>query len=172
LQSEDVFDADTPSSTQHNYLNLMSELLEQDRVSELPEKTKQTAELILQRLNEMPPSLQCEHSESLMVEAYAALGQTDKAWELVNKLLDKKLDGYDVIANRALAVLDPDEAAERMLDFRKSYPSWNGMDYMAIYCLWWGDVLIHPDIQAYYVKEGKWIDYLADRLPEYEQYRK
>jgi len=48
----------------------------------------------------------------------------------------------------------------------------SGMDYMAIYCLWWGDVLIHPDIQAYYVKEGKQIDYLADRLPEYEQYRK
>jgi hypothetical protein len=31
--------------------------------------------------------------------------------------------------------------------------------------------LVHPEMQAFYVEEGKWIDYLAARVPEYAKYR-
>ncbi len=31
-------------------------------------------------------------------------------------------------------------------------------------------LLIHPDMQAYFVEQGKWIPYLAKRVPEYAQY--
>ena len=29
------------------------------------------------------------------------------------------------------------------------------------------DLLRHPDMQAFYVSDGKWLDYLAARVPEY-----
>ena len=32
--------------------------------------------------------------------------------------------------------------------------------------------LMHPKLQAFYLQEGKWIDYLAARVPEYAQYRR
>jgi hypothetical protein len=107
-----------------------------------------------------------------MIQAYVTLGRQDEAWALVKKMLDEERGVLGPVAGFALALLDPDQAAARMLETRELYPSWNGMDYTAIYCLAWRDVVVHPDIQAYYVKEGKWIDYLADRLPEYEPYRK
>ena len=107
-----------------------------------------------------------------MVQAYVTLGRQDKAWALVNKMLGEEQGAFGYNGIGALAMLDPDQAAARMLAARELYPSWNGMDYTAIYCLGWRDVIVHPDIQAYYAKEGKWIDYLAERVPEYEQYRK
>ena len=38
--------------------------------------------------------------------------------------------------------------------------------------LWNLDFLAHPRIQEYYVNEGKWIDYLAARVPEYAKYKR
>ncbi len=31
-------------------------------------------------------------------------------------------------------------------------------------------LLLHQKMQAYYAKEGKWINYLAKRVPEYAKY--
>jgi hypothetical protein len=108
-----------------------------------------------------------------MIQAYVTLGRQDEAWVLLKQKLAEGEQGFPGPAvGFALALLDPDQAASRMLEACELYPSWNGMDYTAIYCLGWRDVVVHPDVQAYYVKEGKWIDYLADRLPEYEKYRK
>ena len=33
-------------------------------------------------------------------------------------------------------------------------------------------IVEYPDAQAHYVKQGKWIDYLAERVPVYEKYQK
>ena len=33
-------------------------------------------------------------------------------------------------------------------------------------------LFVHPELQDYYAKEGKWIDYLAKRVPEYAKYIK
>jgi TolB-like protein len=172
LEADYVFDEQTLSGIRHSYLTLMSVLLSQERETGIPEQSAQRAERILQRLNELPASLQSEHAQRLAVEAYVTLGRQDKAWALVNKMLDKEQGIPSPAVEFALALLDPDQAAARILKLRELHPSWNGMDYTAIYCLGWKDVVIHPDVQAYYVKEGKWIDYLAERLPEYEQYRK
>ena len=171
LQAEYVFDEGTSSSIRHSYFTLMSVLLTQDREAGIPEKAAQRAELLLQRLNEMPPGLQCEHSEELALSACVTLGRQDKAWALVNKMLDEESGAFDYSATWGLSMLDPDQAVARILETRTAHPSWNGMDYMAIYCRAWRNVVVHPDIQAYFVKEGKWIDYLAERVPEYAQYR-
>ncbi|HSR87458.1 MAG TPA: hypothetical protein VLL07_00775, partial [Pontiella sp.] len=173
LQADHVFDEKTSSGIRHSYLTLMGALLDQDREAAIPEQSSRRAELILQRLKQMPRSLQCEHTGSLMVQAYVTLGRQDEAWAVVKKMFDEEGQGFPgPTVGFALAMLDPDQTAARMLAARELYPSWNGMDYTAIYCLAWRDVVIHPDIQAYYVKEGKWIDYLAERVPEYAQYRK
>ncbi|MEJ2274983.1 MAG: hypothetical protein P8Y01_10485 [Woeseiaceae bacterium] len=31
-------------------------------------------------------------------------------------------------------------------------------------------LVTHTDMQAFYLEEGKWIEYLATRVPEYEEY--
>ena len=111
-----------------------------------------------------------------MAKAYVILGRQDQARVLLNKMVNEEYNSGDNLIFHefylTLAWLDVDHVAERLLELNKSYPSWDLMDYMAIFYSAWRDVLVHPDIQAYFVKEGKWIDYLAERVPEYEQYRK
>jgi hypothetical protein len=151
---------------------LMSALLDQDREAGIPEISAQRAELILQRLREIPPSHQSDYVKRVTAETYVTLGRKDKAWELVNQMLDEEQGVPGPMGVFVLAMLDSDRAAARLLETRELHPSWNGMDYTAIYGRAWKDIIGHPDIQAYYVKEGNWIDYLAERVPECEQYRK
>jgi TolB-like protein len=175
LQADYVIEQDANSGKLSNYLVLLSELLRQHRASGVPDKATQTAEQILHRLEDFPRTPQCEDEvDMLSAEAYATLGQQDEAWVLVNKLMNEQSHVYNPYGFRgyaAFAMLDPDRAAERMLE-QASNPGGNVMDWFALYHLTFRDVLVHPDIQAYYVKQGKWIDYLAERVPEYEQCRK
>jgi hypothetical protein len=53
-----------------------------------------------------------------------------------------------------------------------SNPEFNIADWFAALHVEFRHMLVHPDMQAFYVKEGKWVDYLAARVPEYAQYGK
>jgi hypothetical protein len=57
------------------------------------------------------------------------------------------------------------------LEQKARFPAWYGTDMIAAFHIWARHMLVHPDMQRFYVDEGKWVDYLADRVPEYAQYK-
>ncbi|MDA7640517.1 hypothetical protein N8787_02665 [Opitutaceae bacterium] len=76
------------------------------------------------------------------------------------------------IFDRILAT-DPDHA---MAWYHLGWLYWNGQDQqaeaLAAYQLYHRPFLVHPKVQEYYVNQGKWIDYLSTRVPEYAELRK
>lgn len=72
----------------------------------------------------------------------------------------------------ALAYLDIDRTVEQLSAYKAKYPNWRGMDVIAVHHSTARHLVTHPDMQAFFVEEGKWVDYLAARVPEYEQYRR
>ena len=72
----------------------------------------------------------------------------------------------------ALSVVDTDAAIERLLSRKAYHPSWYGTDWIATAQISNRHMLVHPRMQEFYVKEGKWLDYLAVRVPEYAEYKK
>ena len=66
--------------------------------------------------------------------------------------------------------VDVERAVRLTLANRQRYPAWYGPDIMAAFHIWARNIIVHPDMQRYYVEEGKWVDYLAERVPEYAQY--
>ena len=71
----------------------------------------------------------------------------------------------------AYSQFDLDGAVEMFLENKANQPFWGGTDVIAASHITCRELLLHPDMQAFYVEEGKWIDYLAARVPEYAQYR-
>ena len=69
----------------------------------------------------------------------------------------------------AWAWIDSDHAVELYLKFREeeegSVPL--GLGLLAINEYLNTPLIRHPKIQALFVQDGKWIDYLAERFPEY-----
>ncbi len=70
----------------------------------------------------------------------------------------------------AYSNIDLDDAVERLLAYKASHPAWHGTDLFAANHVVYRRLLRHADMQAYYVAEGKWVDYLAARVPEYARY--
>jgi TolB-like protein len=106
--------------------------------------------------------------------AYASLGETDEAQKWVDRLLNERSEVYNAYGLSgffALAALDMDKAVELILEVKAQYPTWSGTDTLAMYHISARELLRHPDMQAFYLQEGKWMDYLAERVPEYEQLR-
>lgn len=71
----------------------------------------------------------------------------------------------------AYSRFDLDHAVEMVLENKAEQPAWNGTDVIAASHITNRELLLHPDMQEFYVAEGKWIDYLAARVPDYAQYR-
>ncbi len=67
----------------------------------------------------------------------------------------------------ALAKIDPDRAVQLILADRASENSWNGTDWIAMLYRYNMNLVQHPDMKAFYIEEGKWVDYLAKRIPGY-----
>lgn len=106
--------------------------------------------------------------------ALVTLDDRDKMRELGEALFDEEgrlNDDFLVVNYVALSRLDLDRAVELILAQKARHPSWYGTDMIAAFYLWSWDVVIHPDMQRFYVDEGKWVDYLAAEVPEYAQYR-
>ena len=70
----------------------------------------------------------------------------------------------------AYSRFDLDGAVEILLDNKARRPMWNGTDVIAASHITNRELLLHPKMQAFYVAEGKWIDYLSKRVPEYAEY--
>jgi hypothetical protein len=112
-------------------------------------------------------------NHAILARAYAAVGDEDKSREWADKLLnerDESYNSYGLEGFAALAETDLDRAVELVLQEKAQHPTWTGTDIIAIFHLTFRNIAAHPDMQAYYLEEGKWINYLAKRVPEYNKY--
>ena len=110
----------------------------------------------------------------LSASAIVTLGDEDMMRKIKSTLFDEQgnlVDDYEPASHVALSQLDLDKAVELILAQKARHASWYGTDMIAAFNMWARNVVTHPDMQRFYVEEGKWVDYLAAEVPEYAQYR-
>jgi TolB-like protein len=107
-----------------------------------------------------------------MSAAYVELNkeQADILRESLNSLDDEQLFSRISGPFYAFSIVDTDTAVQRTLQRKAQHPSWFGTDWIAVLHVVNRHLLVHPKMQAFYVEEGKWINYLAARVPEYAKY--
>lgn len=160
------------------YLNWIKQLLAIHWIQGESTEAESLARLALELTNQAS-----DHEEGsgkpiftlLAVQAYATLGELEKARGYTMKLLEERSEAFDPSGEYAIAAMswiDVNRAAEMALEAKKKDPNWRGFDRMAANYLSAPKLIVHPDIQAYYVKDKKWISYLAERVQEYDQYKK
>ena len=155
-----------------NYVEINLILLYFYRQENNIEKTKKLAERIL-KINEVvdrdflwiQPKL-----DVAMVAAYLAIDDQISAKQTVDMILNSRSDTYDpygAFGVLALAKIDPDRAVQLILADRASENLWSGTDWIAMLYRYHMNLVQHPDMKAFYIEEGKWVDYLAKRIPGY-----
>jgi TolB-like protein len=168
LKPEALSDADIALELS-NYMFVNNLVLAAQKIEGRDEDATVTARRMLAAADASVPGFKLP-----VAAAYAALGDEEKLLEIRDALA--KEDG-----NRAsslnpwihvdLGYIDPDGAVELLLAKKEAHPTWQGMDWLAINHVGSRHVIIHPDMQAFYIEEGKWVNYLAARVPEYAKYR-
>lgn len=110
-----------------------------------------------------------------LIRANVVLGNNEKALEIAEELLvDEKFQDDERFTFRIglMSVVDVERAVELAFAEQAKYSNWAGFDLLAAHHLGHHPFLSHPKVQAYYVNEGKWINYLAERVPEYAKYKR
>ena len=113
--------------------------------------------------------------DNFTMAAYALVGNEKVVSRFLNSRFDesgKLFDDYQMAVYVALGHIDLDRAVELTLAQKTRHPTWYGTDMIATWHVHTRHMLVHPDMQRFYVDEGKWIDYLAERVPEYARYRR
>lgn len=112
--------------------------------------------------------------ENFFAIAAATLENDEAIDEFLESHFDENgypVDTYQLASYIALGHIDLDRAVQLILSQKTEHPMWYGTDMIATWQIHTRHMLVHPDLQRYFVEEGKWIDYLADRVPEYAQYK-
>ena len=104
------------------------------------------------------------------VAAYLAIDDQISAKQTVDMILNSRsgtYDPYGAFGVLALAKIDPDRAVQLIMDDRANENVWSGTDWIAMLYRYHMNLVQHPDMKAFYIEEGKWVDYLAKRIPGY-----
>ena len=108
-----------------------------------------------------------------ILAAHAMLGNEDAIRAVLEPILDgdaERTAEFNPWFYVSVALVDPDQAAELLLAHKAEHPDWPGTSVIALNHVTARHLLTHPAMQAFYVEQGKWIPYLAKRVPEYAQY--
>ena len=108
--------------------------------------------------------------DSARVSAYIAMGDQVNAAQTVDMMLDNQSSNYDpwgAMGAVTLAKIDPDRSVELIMADRAGENSWDGTDWVALFYRYNMNLVQHPEMKAFYLDEGKWVDYLAKRIPGY-----
>lgn len=104
--------------------------------------------------------------------AHVALGEFDQARIVAEEMLETGTALSIELGIGILSHVDTVRAVEFAFAELARNPNWNGFDALAARHVYCRPFLSHPKVQEYYVNQGKWIDYLSTRVPEYVQYGK
>lgn len=159
-----------------DHVDYLVVLLSAQRIAGAETSMLETARRILQaeKLPAFHATLTQSWNHVAQAMAHAALGDLDSAGRMADQLVSGRnqyYNAYGIPGFIALAQVDMDRAVALILEEKKNNPTWSGTDNLAVAHWMSRDILVHPQMQAYYVKEGKWIDYLSARVPEYASYR-
>lgn len=173
LEIEDKVSIDekTNDGLVSNYIAINLILLDYYQQQNNIEKTKKIAERML-KINEVvdrkflwiQPQV-----DSAMALAYLALGDQTRAKQTVDMMINNKSDTYDPYAIEgvlALAKIDPDKAAQLIFAEKDQQYAWS-TDWIALFYRYNMELVQQTDMKAFFIEEGKWVDYLARRIPGY-----
>lgn len=174
LEFEDEISIDENSNEAllSKYVDTNLVLLDYYRQEENTQKTRKIAERILS-INRVKGTAFVWIQPSLdvaRVTAYLAVGDEVNAKQTVDMMLNNQSSSYDpwgAMGVLALAKIDPDRAVELIMADRADENSWDGTDWVALFYRYNMNLVQHPDMKAFYTKEGKWVDYLVKRIPGY-----
>ena len=155
-----------------SYMEINLLLLDFYRQENNIEKTKNIAERIL-TINEVvggeirwiQPNL-----DGAKVAAYVAIDDQINAKQTVDMMLNSRSNAYDpygAMGVLALAKTEPDRAVQLIMADKANETLWSGTDWIALFYRYNMELVQHPDMKAFYIEEGKWVDYLAKRIPGY-----
>ena len=113
----------------------------------------------------------CGCLQAVIAIAYAVTGNNDEARRHADELLEYKGSGNDWVY-MAIAHIDIERAVGIAFGDLARNPKSTIFDELAAYHMMNRLFLAHPRVQEYYLNEGKWIDYLAARVPEYAKYKR
>lgn len=153
-----------------HFLNASNIVLSAQRIIGRSDEAEDTARRMLAAAEALETELT---GYAPLVAAHYTLGHDDVLQETRASVIDggaKGVASTDPFYFLAIAYLDPDLAVELLLAERARRPNWPGTDFVALGHVIARTLITHPDMQAFYVEEGKWIPYLAKRVPEYAQY--
>jgi hypothetical protein len=109
----------------------------------------------------------------ILAAAHAVSGEGVKARDYTNWLLNERSDFFDkngLNGIQAMGWVDPDRAAEMVMNELSKNPEWSAIDRLVAFYNLNFQVIDHPKIEEYLVQQGKWVDYLADRSPVYAKH--
>ena len=104
------------------------------------------------------------------VAAYVAIDDQINAKQTVDMMLNSRSNAYDpygAMGVLALAKTEPDRAVQLIMADKANETLWSGTDWIALFYRYNMELVQHPDMKAFYIEEGKWVDYLAKRIPGY-----
>jgi TolB-like protein len=119
---------------------------------------------------------QAEHASNRAINhtffagACAVLGDLDCTRRWANQLMNERNEKYNdfgLPGYAALSLFDLDQAVDLILEEKRRNPRWFGTDMVAAFQFHFPRLVLHPELMAFYQDEGKWMDYLAERIPEY-----
>ena len=154
-------------------LGVLNILLAGQIAEGLTEEAAVTARRILDMREDYDDDLLIEGSfvpDLMTHRALAVLGEEEQLRALGAKIVTApgRIESpWNAWVYVAYAHVDLDAAVEMLLEQKAAHPRWIGTDDLALNVLRARDIITHPDMQAFYTAEGKWVDYLAARVPEY-----
>jgi TolB-like protein len=146
-------------------------VLSAQRVIGRHEDAARTGRLILNATEQL--DFERPHFKLPAILAHLALGNEEALDAMRDLYTDpdfRKASAFDPFFYVAFGQLDAERAVELLLEHKAEYPNWPGTDVIAINHSMARPLVTHIDMQAFYLDEGKWLEYLATRVPEYEEY--
>ena len=153
-----------------HFMHASSLIMAAQRVVGQAERAEATARRILAAAEALKTYLP---TSPPIIAAHAMLGHQDRIRDALQPILDSGADhaaATDPEFYISFARLDPDLAVEQLLAQKAKHREWSGTDVIAISHIAARHLVTHPDMQAYFVEQGKWVPYLAARVPEYAKY--
>ena len=141
------------------------------------------AENFLKEFQKEPSQFQSWGQTTLLAVIHHLLGEAEKGKAFLDQARETMEKEKDSLVNACdnrpylilgLQYLDPDEAAEMMIQELQEPMSCLSLDSIAAFHWSFRNLIIHPRIQPLIVahENGKWLNYLSERVPEYAKYKK
>lgn len=166
--------ANSDNETLFLYMRLLNQALAAQRVTGLESEALATSRRILE----------VEYSENesgssilgrLRIAAQVVVDDSDAIRQHRQDLVDlgdTPFGRYPLWMIIQYQHVDRDLVVEHLLSYKRANPDWFGTDLVAVFHIFCRPLLTHPKLARFYAEEGKWVEYLAARVPEYAQYSK